>query len=214
MQNRFEQDQSERFAPISVIIPCRNEGRRKVKAAINKLTMFASQHPLDILVVENGSDYLEGIDDARYYPIEQGGLGLALKLGLMRAHEEKVFFLPADMSYDLSFIDMALYFDMADIVIASKFLKGSRVERPWQRQVASRIYGLKNRYWEGVKVHDVTGAKMFDRRKVLPLLGECHSIGIRFEIELIKAAIRHKLSIKEIPAIVHDYGKGGLFRWL
>lgn len=199
---------------ISVIIPCRNEMRGTLIRAMNKMKTCLSDYVLDVLIVENGSDNLDGIPDTRYYFIEQGGLGIALKVGLMKAKEEHVFFLPADMSYDLTFIELAEYLDGADIVIASKFMPGSKVERPFSRMVASRLYELKNRYLEGVKVSDVTGAKMFKKSTILPLLSECPHLGIRFEIDLILAAQKKKLKIEEVPAIVHDYGKGGLFRWL
>jgi glycosyltransferase involved in cell wall biosynthesis len=216
MQSKYaDKDESSLwFKEISILIPCRNEMRGTLVRAMAKLQHTLKDYTLDIMIIENGSDNLDGIPDARYHFIEQGGLGIALKIGLMKARHEKVFFLPADMSYDLSFIDMALYFDMADIVIASKFVHGSKVERPLSRRIGSRLYSLKNRYWEGLKVRDATGAKMFNRRTVLPLLADCDSIGIAFEIELIKAAMKNHLNIKEIPAIVHDYGKRGLFRWL
>jgi hypothetical protein len=63
-------------------------------------------------------------------------------------------------------------------------------------------------------VSDATGAKMYRRSKILPLLSQCVSPGIKFEIELIKAAQAKGLKIKELPAIVHDYGQRGIFRWL
>ena len=55
---------------------------------------------------------------------------------------------------------------------------------------------------------------MYRRSTIMPLAAECSGLGIGFEIELIKACMKERLSIKEIPAIVHDYGKKGVFRWL
>ena len=215
MEAKFSaRSHSPNLRPISIIIPCRNETRGTLIRAMQKLRASLGDYLIDAIIVENGSDNLDGIPDTRYYFVEEGGLGLALKIGLMKAAEERVFFLPADMSYDLTFVELAEYLDGADIVIASKFMPGSRVERPFSRMVASRLYELKNRYLEGVKVSDVTGAKMFKRSTVLPLLSECPHLGIRFEIDLILAAQKKKLRIEEVPAIVHDYGKGGLFRWL
>lgn len=215
MQSKFATRYvSPNYRPISIVIPCRNENRGTLVRAMSKLKTALNDYLLDVLIIENGSDNLDGIPDSRYYFIEEGGLGLALKIGLMKAAEERVFFLPADMSYDLSFVDLAEYFDSADIVIASKFLPASKVYRPFDRQLMSRLYELKNRYWEGVKVSDVTGAKMFRRSSVLPLLSECPHLGIRFEVELIKAAEKKGLKIEEVPAIVHDYGKRGVMRWL
>jgi glycosyltransferase involved in cell wall biosynthesis len=217
LESRFVQQYREipppQLVPISIIIPCRNETRGTLIRALDKLQTTLHDYLLDVIIVENGSDNLENIPNTRWYLVEQGGLGLALKIGLMKAANERVFFLPADMSYDLTFVELASYLEGADIVIASKFLPGSRVERPFTRQLASRLYEMKNRYLEHLTVTDVTGAKMFRRSTVLPLLSECPHLGIRFEVELLKAAQRRKMVVEEIPAIVHDYGKRGLMRW-
>jgi glycosyltransferase involved in cell wall biosynthesis len=201
------------FTPISVIIPCRNEMRGTLLRAMKKLETSLNSYLIDVLIIENGSDNLDAIPDTRYYFVEQGGLGVALKLGLIKAAEEAVFFLPADMSYDLTFVDFAILED-ADMVIASKFVKGASVERPFIRSLVSKIYHYENKFMNHLTVSDATGAKMYRRSKILPLLSQCVSPGIKFEIELIKAAQAKGLKIKELPAIVHDYGQRGIFRWL
>ncbi len=197
---------------VSIVMPCRNETQGLVASSVKKLRAELEGMKLDIMVVENGSHMLRRIPGTRYFNTSAGGLGIALKLGIRKAKHENVVFLPADMSYDLSFVGTALIED-ADIVIGSKSVRGSVVERPIKRKIVSKVYGWKTRIGNGIHVKDITGVKLYKKSKVVPLLAFCKSEGIRFEVELQKEAEKHGLRVKEIPVIVHDYRETKILEW-
>jgi glycosyltransferase involved in cell wall biosynthesis len=200
--------------PISIVIPAHRETRKTLKRSLSALNLALSQdYDLDVVIVENGSDELEDIQGTRHYQIEESGLGIALKLGIQKARWQDTFFLPADMSYDLSFVDFALQ-EQADIVIGSKKVEGSVVHRPFTSKAVSWVYAEYLRRMKGIRLLDITGVKLYRRSRVLPLLTETTSPGIAFEVELMQLAQARGLTIKEIPVIVHDRDRGGVLRWV
>ncbi len=170
---------------------------KKLKRELRGLT-------LDVVVVENGSSLLRGLAGTRYFHIAKRGLGGALKLGIKNARSDKVFFLPADMSYGLAFVKKAMD-EKADMVLGSKTARGAVVRRPLFRMLVSTIYGIKVKHIDGVAAGDVTGVKMYRRSAVMPLLEKCDADGIGFEVQLVKLAQKEGLKIAEIPVVVHDF---------
>lgn len=176
-------------------------------------------HEPEFLILENGSRKLDGCfgwTEARYFQRDERGLGWALREGIRKSSYDSVFFLPADMSYDLDFVPRALreLSDGVDIVIGSKALKGSEVDRPLMRKVISEAYGWYTTLVHGLAILDVTGTKGYKRCKVEPLLDSCSKNGIGFEIQLFKAAKKKGLQVKEIPVKVRDFRPShfGLYR--
>ncbi|MDE1854533.1 MAG: glycosyltransferase [Thaumarchaeota archaeon] len=169
-------------------------------------------HEAEFIILENGSKNLAGkfaYTEARYVQRDQPGLGWALREGIRRSSNEKVVFLPADMSYDLDFVPRALTHlqNGTDIVIGSKMVKGSEVERPLKRKVLSELYSFYVNYVHNLSILDVTGTKGFKKSKVAPLLDSCGKDGIAFEVQLLKAAKKAGLRVKEIPVKVNDFRK-------
>lgn len=198
---------------ISVVIPAHNESRGVLKKSLEMLQQRLTDYEYEVVIVENGSAELEDIPGTRYYQVEPAGLGLALKYGILKANNENVFYLPADMSYDLSFVDFAMQ-EEADLVIGSKKVKGSVVDRPITGKMASFLYTIWVRLGKGVHVKDVTGVKRYRRTRLLPLVLQCVSPGIGFEVELVLKMEKAGLQIKEIPVVVHDREKRGVLRWV
>ena len=166
-------------------------------------------HEAEFIILENGSKKLAGKfpwTEARYFQREQKGLGWALKEGLKRSTFDRVIFLPADMSYSLDFVPRALteLSNGTDLVIGSKLMPGSTVKRPLTRKMISRAYSWLNQA-RGLKVKDATGTKGFKKKQVLPLIEYCPSDGIEFEIQLLKAASKARLKVKEISVSVNDF---------
>lgn len=173
-------------------------------------------HEAEFIILENGSKNLAGKlnwNEARYIQRDERGLGWALREGIRRATYEKVIFLPADMSYDLDFVPRALdrLQNGTDIVIGSKMVKGSEVKRPLTRKVVSELYSLYVNVFHGLNISDATGTKGFKKSRVEPLLDSCGKDGIAFEIQLLKAARKKGLRIREIPVKVEDFRKSRFF---
>ena len=196
---------------FSVIVPCYNEPYLEVMKNVSFMEGYFMRKP-EFLLMENGSNLLykklEYDSRVRYFWRYERGLGWALKEGLKRASWPTAFFLPADLSYDLSFVEHAKgYLETGySLVIGSKALGDSEVHRPLKRQIISEVYNglLKLRYgsgWPG----DITGVKAYKRKDIIPLLDETKSEGIQFEVELMKAIRQKGLRCKEIAVSVRDY---------
>lgn len=170
----------------------------------------------EFLIVENGSDILypsfaygEPLYNGRYRYFwgHERGLGWALKQGIQSASWPYVFFLPADLSYDLCFVKQAkAYLETGySLVIGSKALHDSQVKRPLKRKAISAAYNLSLRTLYGHQwPRDITGTKAYRKRDIAPLLSRCDSNGIYFEVQLMKAVINARLRSKEIAVTVKD----------
>lgn len=210
---RFEGRPSLRF---TIIIPCYREHDNLLR----NVPMLAQKFPdAEILIIENGS-YIApdlGYLGVRNVALYEKGLGLALRTGIEEAKTSCVVFLPADMSYDLSFVDTAVpiiqHGRAYDLVIGSKGLKESKVARPLLRKAVGLAY---NRFYDllfELKIRDITGVKAYRREKVQPLLERCPSSGVFFEVQLIREMRLREMNILEIPVKVRDYHPSRFVPW-
>ena len=196
---------------FSIIVPCYNEPYRDLMKNIAFMDGYFDFQP-EFLIMENGSTLLykrlEYDSRKRYFWRYGRGLGWALREGLRRASAPVVFFLPADLSYDLSFVWHArAYLETGySLVIGSKAVGDSEVHRPLKRELMSAVYNalLKLRYGPGWPA-DITGVKAYVKKDMIPLLDSCPSDGIRFEVELMKAIRQKGLRSKEIAVKVNDH---------
>jgi glycosyltransferase involved in cell wall biosynthesis len=163
----------------------------------------------EFLIMENGSELLKDkFDGIRYFHRDERGLGWALREGIRNASCKQVFFLPADLSYDLTFVKQAQgYLDTGyDMVLGSKAHMSSVVDRPFKREMLSFFYNgyFRLRYGPGWP-HDITGVKAWKKWSVMPLLQRCKDDGIHFEVELMREALKEGLRSIEIAVIVQDF---------
>lgn len=204
---------------FTIIIPAFNEYDNLIKN-VPYLAQRYNDQAL-ILIIENGSDTapdLDYLDNVKVLNIWHKGLGIALRTGLREATTPCVVFLPADLSFDLSFVDLAVpiieHCKWFDLVIGSKGLRESKVQRPIFRQFASQLYNSwYNLIYDELRVRDITGVKAYKRKAILPLLDECKSDGIFFEIQLINALRKHRQNILEVPVTVKDFHASKFVPW-
>ena len=99
----------------------------------------------------------------------------------------------------------------ADAVIGSKMHPESRVDYPWRRRVASRVYYGLVKLLVGLPVHDTqTGMKLFTRQALG--LAFDRMVTKRFAFDLEVLAILHDagLRVAEAPIERHQYQSGGV----
>lgn len=130
------------------------------------------------------------------------GKGLALKRALKASKGQALIFMDADLSTSLDHLHdvMKLIENGYDIVIGSRYVKGSYVRRPLLRDIASRAYNLlvKLLFWDNVSDHQC-GFKGFNHRTVIGVIDEVWENGFLFDTELIVRMKRRGLHIIEIP---------------
>jgi hypothetical protein len=89
-----------------------------------------------------------------------------------------------------------------DLVIGSKLLSGSSDERPWARNMASRVYNGLLRATLGFRGTDTHGLKAFRREKLLPVVNACVVDKDVFASEFVIRAYRARVPVREIPVRV------------
>ena len=201
-----------------VIIPMYNE--RENAAAIIDAVM-AQPHPMDVLVIDDGSP--DGTADIvreqmKRYPgrvnmIERAGklgLGTAYITGFKRALADGydyIFEMDADFSHNPADL-MALYEacsrDGADVAIGSRYVTGVNVVNWPMGRVLMSYYASKYvRLVTRMKIHDTTAGFVCYRRRVLETmeLDKIRFKGYAFQIEMKFTAYKCGFKIVEVPII-------------
>jgi len=197
----------------SIVVPVHNEAallEGNTRALIEYLDGALDGY--EVILVENGS-----LDDTssrarglagtlggvRALQVHEASLGEALRLGVSEARYDKVVYFPIDLSADLGFIpESVALLDKFDVVVGSKRLGPSLDMRPLHRRLLSRGYHGLVRSLFATGFTDTTCVKAYRRSGVLPLFAEVPSSSQVFETELMLAAQRMGLSIREVPVVV------------
>jgi hypothetical protein len=197
----------------SIVVPVHNEAallEGNTRILVEYLDRVLEGY--EVILVENGSlddtrSRARGLAGAftniRVLEVPEPSLGEALRLGVSEARYDKVVYFPIDLSTDLGFIpESVALLDEFDVVVGSKRIKHSLDMRPLHRRLLSRGYhGLVRRLF-ATGFTDTTCVKAYRRSGVLPLFMEVPSSSQVFETELLLAAQRMGLSIREIPVVV------------
>ena len=197
----------------SIVVPVHNEAvllEGNTRVLVEYLDGALDDY--EVILVENGSlddtpSIARGLAGAlggvRALQVPEPFLGEALRLGVSEARYDKVVYFPIDLSADLGFIpESVALLDEFDVVVGSKRLGPSLDLRPLHRRLLSRGYhGLVRRLF-ATGFTDTTCVKAYRRSGVLPIFAEVPSSSQVFETELMLAAQRMGLSIREVPVVV------------
>jgi len=201
---------------VSIVLPMYNESAAIVKN-INALIVELEKLPCawEVLLINDGStdDSLQKSENAlknqknfrliSYMP--NRGRGYALRMGFLHAKGNYIITTESDLSWGATIILMLwerLRKEDVDIVVASPYLKGGRLENiPWRRAFLSR-FGNKIlcRAVPG-NLTMISGMTRGYKRKVIDLL-DLESDGKEIHLEIISKALTLGFRIKEIPAIL------------
>jgi dolichol-phosphate mannosyltransferase len=143
------------------------------------------------------------------------GLGTAyvdgFKFGLANGYDY-IFEMDADFSHDPEEIPIFLReIKTYDLVLGSRYISGANVANwPLRRLLLSYYANKYARLVTGIKINDATGGFKCFRREVLEAinLGDIHSNGYSFQIEMNFRAWRKGFKIKEIPIVFVDRRAG------
>ncbi|MEM0230920.1 MAG: glycosyltransferase [Candidatus Woesearchaeota archaeon] len=128
---------------------------------------------------------------------EKGG---SVKIGMLRAKYELMMFYDADLSTPLYEINKFLeLIPKYDILIASRGLKDSKVQKKPFKILLSRIFSILKRILLGIKFKDTQcGFKMF-KRKCRVLFEKQRIKSDAFDVEILYLAQKMGFRIKEVP---------------
>lgn len=210
---------------VSIVIPAYNEEKR-IGNTLNKYsTYFEELRKCNIadyeiiVVINNTTDNTETIvkewkkrnSRIRYLSFLKGGKGYAVIEGFkdaLKRDSEIIGFVDADMSTSSeAFYEIIRNIGNADAVIASRYLRGARVEpKPKLRRItASRIYNALIRALFLMPYRDTQcGAKVFKRKVLQAILPELSMSKWAFDVEFIYLTRKKGYFLKEVPSIWSD----------
>lgn len=209
---------------ILIAIPVYNEGLI-LKKSISRLAEFCrrelSRHETKIIISDNlsrddtgiiGRQLAEEFPEVSYFYVDQKGKGLAWRLAFQREEADAYIVMDCDLAVELS--DTLKLVDAieagSDLAIGSRYLPDSRVERPWFRDLTSKVYRALARLVVGTKISDFQcGFKALNRKTrdlVLPLTKD----NLFFlDTELIILCELLGRQIKEVPVDWSEFRNPG-----
>ena len=203
---------------IEIIVPAHNEARR-LPAGLAALCGKAASlpWPAAVVVVDSAStdrtgelvrNWPAGPVPVRLLRCDRPGKGLAVRAGLLATRAPFVGFCDADMSTDLSALDLALGLLAAGrhVVIGSRAVDGSVVEERHgaiRRMGAAAFRSLARRIVPGVS-DTQCGFKFFAGPLARAAARPLRTTGFAFDIELIARCQRLGAALTEIPVTWRD----------
>ena len=197
---------------IVALIPAYNEER-----TIAKIVLKTKKYVDKVIVCDDGSTDMTG-EIARALGAEvirherNMGKGAALKSLFTRAREldpDIVVVLDADGQHDPEDIPKlinALREKNADIVIGSRYVKGSQLEAPLYRKIGLSILNFLGRRLLKSPIKDMQSGFRAFTIKALKSLEEVESRGFGIESEQVALAVSKGLKIVEIPIVIRYRG--------
>ena len=137
------------------------------------------------------------------------GKGAAVREGVAAAMGDPIVFLDSDLTIPVEIIDRftAALADGADIAIASRFVPGSIVKRPWWRTLLGVVFRRCVHLLVPVDVRDTQcGGKAYTAEAAKELFARGRLDGFAFDAEILFLARRAGYRVREIPfRLVQDH---------
>ncbi|MCM8757992.1 MAG: bifunctional glycosyltransferase/class I SAM-dependent methyltransferase [Candidatus Omnitrophica bacterium] len=192
---------------ITFVIPTLNEVKtipfliKGLKELFNKIQMA-----YEIICVDGGSsdgtvEICNNLGVKVLFQKKQG-YAEALLIGIFNSSGDWIVTMDADFSHPAEFIlEFLKYKEDADIIIASRYIKGGFSCTGFLRKCVSRFICILFRYGLSLPVKDITSGFRLYKREVIKALEAQSFISTEFEIlvEIFIEAYRKGYSFKEIP---------------
>ena len=138
------------------------------------------------------------------------GKGAAVRAGVQAATGDPIVFLDADLTIPVEIIDLFLgALDTgADIAIASRYVAGSVVDRPWWRRVLGDVFRAVVHLLVPTNIRDTQcGGKMYTAEAAKDLFSKQRLNGFAFDAEVLFLARRAGYTVREIPFALRQHGE-------
>ncbi len=206
---------------INILVPVYNEGLllEKNTARLNKFLSENLGNEYRIIIVDGrstdktpviGKKLAGKYGKVKYIRTGVKGKGAQLKKVIPNLKGEYSLFIDADLPImldELLIIIKCLLNDEADLVIASRYVKKTRIKRSLIRVVCSKLYSLSIQMWLRVGVKDtIAGCKAWNskiQKDIWPLIKDDKWF---FDTELIYLTHKKGYRIKEVPVSYSDRG--------
>jgi dolichyl-phosphate beta-glucosyltransferase len=174
----------------------------------------------EIIVADDGSTdgtasaYATAVQDLprahlsyRYLELAHRGKGAAVRAGVREAAGDPVVFLDSDLTIPVETIDRFLraLADGADIAVASRYVPGSIVDRPWWRVAMGGVYRTAVHAMVPIDVSDTQcGGKMYTAEAAKDLFGRGVLDGFAFDSEILFIARGRGYRVAETPVEIRQ----------
>lgn len=197
---------------ISYILPVYNEAD-KLERNVTKLENFLDSFDrnYEIIIAEDGStDGSDRISErlsrdgkiVHAHSDKKLGKGGSLKNAAPYVRGDYVIFMDADLATNLKCVkDVVKFLKEYDVVIGSRYLKGSKTSRTLKRFLLSKVYhSFVKLLFPGLKLTDAKcGFKGFKGEIFVNLNKQIRNNGWDWDLEFLVKAKRRGYKIKEIP---------------
>jgi len=203
---------------LTLLIPAYNEEgllENAVKYYHSHLKKLKNLESFEIIICVNGStDNTEKIakelskkyKEVKYLATIRKGMGIAIKLGILKANKNLITYMPGDGEIGANFIENALKsIDKYDFII------GRREKPDYKASLLRKImtYGFNATLaiMLSSKVAEAASVKMFKTRWAKKVARKFENDGFAWQIEFVYYALRDKLNIGFATAHVLDKKK-------
>jgi len=198
------------------VLPAYNEARRLPASLAACAEFFISRGiAAEIIVADDGSTDAtpkafadaaailpRGHLEYRYLGLEHRGKGAAVREGVRVAKGDPIIFIDSDLTIPIDVIDRFLRAlgDGADVAIASRYVPGSVVRRPWWRSLLGVVFRRCVHLLVPVDVNDTEcGGKAYTAEAAKDLFERSRLEGFSFDAEVLFLARRAGYRVREIP---------------
>jgi dolichyl-phosphate beta-glucosyltransferase len=214
------------ISSISIVVPAYNEAR-SILATLGEMIAYldAGPYAFEIIVSADGNDGTRELvrelaaRDSRVKVIGNDvrcGKGYGVREGVRLAQGDVIGFVDADNKTPISEFDKfeSRFADGADVVIGSRGLRESRVERyqPLYRRLGSRVFALGMHAVVGLDdiVDTQCGFKFFRRQAARDIFDQQRIDGYMFDVEILHLATQAGYRIAQVPVRWRDDGDSRL----
>src|SRR5919106_1761334 len=190
---------------LSIVIPVWGSDHNLRRLIPSLKGDLGASVPTPGIVVAAGPENqeIEGLAErlgATFVRASGNGFGTVLGAGLGAASGAYVVTMDGDFSHRPGFIRTMWYQrDDADVLIASRFVRGSYPEMRWARRVLIRVLNLLYRKILALPYRDLSSGFRLYRREVLSDIGPPTAAGLDALPELLVRASSQGWSVAEVP---------------
>ena len=203
---------------LSLVIPAYNESSiisDTIKNAVSALS--ARFDEWELMLVDDGSTDATlckmreaESEHVRVITYEKNrGKGYAVRLGVLEARGDVVFYTDADLAYGLDVVargNELLEKTGADIIIGSRKLDREAYNSyPLVRKITSRGFALASRILSGMRYDTQCGIKGFKRTAAVKIFTGCMEERFAFDFEVMMTADKLGFSVCEMPVRIINH---------
>ena len=209
---------------LTLVLPAYNEARR-IEESLGRCAEFFRDREIsgEIILADDGStDATAAIFHRakvahthlglafKVLRLPHRGKGAAVRAGMQAATGDPIVFLDADLTIPVEIIDLFIgaLDSGADIAIASRYVPGSIVDRPWWRRVMGDVFRAVVHLLVPTNIRDTQcGGKMYTAEAAKDLFAKQRLNGFAFDAEVLFLARRAGYTVREVPFALRQHGE-------